>query len=242
MRDWVIVRPVSKHSTEALRSVNMPKWFVMPKTNKCFCITFWPVHILDWQSFTLMIKCIRDVMYITRRCILYTELTLYLKIEYCVNVTEQWKFQNHLGVFLVKKRKRTVIFSTYIEENRLRIDIVSLHKFICYRTFFNNKSEFTSSPIQSLISPFVGQIGCSKEQKRLCLPLPHLARLSLTICSSAWSQSASRVLLLLFGSLQIRGNPSNSPLHLFRSHPTSISTSPLSLHLNLRLNIALPVP
>lgn len=222
MRDSVIVRPVSKHSTEALRSVNMPKWFVMPKTNKCFCITFWPVHSLDWQSFILMIKCIRDLMYITRRCILCTEFNLYLKIKYCVNATEQWKFQNHLGVFLVKKKsKRTVIVSTWIEENRLRIDIL----FLCTSSFVTVLS-LTSlisphPPSQSLISPFVGQIGRAKEQKRLCLPPPHLARLSLTICSSAWSQSVSRVLLLLFGSLQIRGNPSNSPLHLFRSHPTS---------------------
>lgn len=44
-------------------------------------------------------------MCITRRCILCTEFNLYLKIKYCVNATEQWKFQNHLGVFLVKKAR-----------------------------------------------------------------------------------------------------------------------------------------
>lgn len=90
---------------------------------------------------------------------------------------------------------------------------------------------------QLIISPFVAQIGCTKEQKSLCLPFPHLALLSLAICSSAWSQSVSRVLLLLLISSQIRGNPSDSLVNLFfffLSYPTFFS------HLSLKLNLALP--
>lgn len=128
-----------------------------------------------------------------------------------------------------------------MEENHVRIDVLSQLKCSCYCSLLyfcltSVMASWNPNPTHDPLNPkcpksvtnpsLAGQIGCTKEQKSPCLPLPHLALLSLTICGSAWSQSVSRVLLLLLVSFQTRGNPSNSLVHLFWSYLSSICSLP----------------